>query len=405
MRKKREYSVPIREQMVPWLFLLPSLLFVSIMVLIPMLDALRRSFFLAASDRFVGFQNYLAVLKNHAFKLAAANTARFILVCIPLLLLFSLAVSLMLASFREKRGIFKTSFLVPMAVPVASIVLLWRVIFHKNGLLNAFTALWGLVPVDWIGSKAAFGVLVFAYLWKNFGYDMVLWLSGLSAINPALYEAAQIDGAGSLQRFVRITLPNLMPTLFTITVLSLLNSFKVFREAYLIAGGYPDDSIYMLQHLFNNWYGNLDVDKMCAGAVMMAILVFILILLLLTIVVAAVYIALSRPFIRLFNSNPAVIEYGSRLLISQVALYPAFGLCYMMTITFQTIGASRFGLFLSMIRQGLFYVPFILILPRLLGVTGIYFAQPAADVLTILICILSIRPMKQTASRNMKKTR
>ena len=237
--------------MVPWLFLLPSLLFVSIMVLIPMLDALRRSFFLAAGDRFVGFQNYLAVLKNHAFKLAAANTARFILVCIPLLLLFSLAVSLMLASFREKRGIFKTSFLVPMAVPVASIVLLWRVIFHKNGLLNAFTALWGLVPVDWIGSKAAFGVLVFAYLWKNFGYDMVLWLSGLSAINPALYEAAQIDGAGSLQRFVRITLPNLMPTLFTITVLSLLNSFKVFREAYLIAGGYPDDSIYMLQHLFN----------------------------------------------------------------------------------------------------------------------------------------------------------
>ena len=274
MKKKREYSVPIREQMVPWLFLLPSLLFVSIMVLIPMLDALRRSFFLAAGDRFVGFQNYLSVLRNHAFQLAAANTARFILVCIPLLLLFSLAVSLMLASFREKRGIFTTS------VPVASIVLLWRVIFHKNGLLNAFTALWGLVPVDWIGSKAAFGVLVFAYLWKNFGYDMVLWLSGLSAINPALYEAAQIDGAGSLQRFVRITLPNLMPTLFTITVLSLLNSFKVFREAYLIAGGYPDDSIYMLQHLFNNWYGNLDVDKMCAGAVMMAILVFILILLL-----------------------------------------------------------------------------------------------------------------------------
>lgn len=235
--------------------------------------------FLAASDRFVGFQNYLAVLRNHAFKLAAANTAKFILVCIPLLLLFSLAVSLMLASFREKRGMFKTSFLVPMAVPVASIVLLWRVFFHKNGLLNAFFALWGMVPVDWVGSKAAFGVLVFAYLWKNFGYDMVLWLSGLSAINPALYEAAQIDGAGSIQRFVRITLPNLMPTLFTITVLSLLNSFKVFREAYLIAGGYPDDSIYMLQHLFNNWYGNLDVDKMCAGAVMMAILVFILILL------------------------------------------------------------------------------------------------------------------------------
>ena len=135
----------------------------------------------------------------------------------------------MLASFREKRGIFKTSFLVPMAVPVASIVLLWRVIFHKNGLLNAFTALWGLVPVDWIEVRPPLACWCLLICGRISGYDMVLWLSGLSAINPALYEAAQIDGAGSLQRFVRITLPNLMPTLFTITVLSSLNSFKVFR--------------------------------------------------------------------------------------------------------------------------------------------------------------------------------
>ena len=279
-RKQYEDSVPLKERMVPWLFLSPSLFFVSIIVLIPLLDAFRRSFFMAASDRFVGFQNYAAVLGNSAFKVAAGNTVKFAVVCIPLLLFISLAVSLLLAAYKETRGIFKTSYLVPMAIPVASIVLLWLVIFHKNGLLNAFLALWEKTPVDWIGSRAAFGVLVFAYLWKNFGYDMVLWLSGLSAINPALYEAAQIDGAGSIRRFVRITFPNLMPTLFTITVLSLLNSFKVFREAYLIAGSYPNDSIYMLQHLFNNWYGNLDVEKMCAGAVMMALFVFVLIMLL-----------------------------------------------------------------------------------------------------------------------------
>ncbi|MGN0784700.1 MAG: MATE family efflux transporter [Candidatus Aphodomorpha sp.] len=123
--------------------------------------------------------------------------------------------------------------------------------------------------------------------------------------------------------------------------------------------------------------------------------------LLLTILVEAVYILLSRPLILLFNSNPAVVDYGAALLISQVALYPAFGLCYMMTITFQTIGASRYGLFLSLIRQGLFYVPFILALPPLLGVTGIYLSQPAADVLTILVCLFSVRPMKRLASRNM----
>ena len=123
--------------------------------------------------------------------------------------------------------------------------------------------------------------------------------------------------------------------------------------------------------------------------------------LLLTVIVEAVYIILSQPLIMLFNRNPLIIEYGRYLLIAQVALYPAFGLCYMMTITFQTIGSSRFGLFLSMIRQGIFYVPFILTLPKLLGVTGIYFTQPAADILTILVCIFSIKPMKRIASENM----
>ena len=277
---KHDYKAPWKERIVPWLFLAPSLFVVSVMVLLPLLDAFRRSFFLAVSSRFVGLQNYISVLGNSAFKLAAGNTAKFIAVCMPLLLVISLSIALMLTAFQEKHGIFKTSFLVPMAIPVASIVLLWRGIFHRNGLLNGILALWDAAPVDWIGSAASFGVLVFAYLWKNFGYDMVLWLSGISAINPALYEAAQIDGAGSIKRFVKITLPNLMPTLFTVTVLSLLNSFKVFREAYLIAGSYPDDSIYMLQHLFNNWFSNLDMDKMCAGAVMMASLVFILIMIL-----------------------------------------------------------------------------------------------------------------------------
>ena len=123
--------------------------------------------------------------------------------------------------------------------------------------------------------------------------------------------------------------------------------------------------------------------------------------LLLTVLVAAVYILLSKPLILLFNRNPVMVEFGKWLLISQVALYPAFGLCYMMTITFQTIGSAKMGLFLSLIRQGLFYVPFILTLPGLLGVTSIYLSQPAADVLTILVCVLLIRPMKRMASANM----
>ncbi|MGN0980378.1 MAG: MATE family efflux transporter [Candidatus Avoscillospira sp.] len=123
--------------------------------------------------------------------------------------------------------------------------------------------------------------------------------------------------------------------------------------------------------------------------------------LLLTVAVEAVYILLSSQLILLFNQNPVIVDYGKWLLISQVALYPAFGLCYMMTIAFQTIGASKYGLFLSVIRQGLFYVPFILCLPKLFGIFGIYASQPAADVLTVLVCVCSIKAMKRIASERM----
>lgn len=121
---------------------------------------------------------------------------------------------------------------------------------------------------------------------------------------------------------------------------------------------------------------------------------------LLSVAVAALYVILSRPLILLFNQNPAVVSYGTRLLISQVLLFPAFGLCYMMTITFQTIGSARYGLFLSTIRQGILYAPFILLLPHFFDIWGIYLAQPVADVFTLIICLCSYPAMKRIATKN-----
>lgn len=118
----------------------------------------------------------------------------------------------------------------------------------------------------------------------------------------------------------------------------------------------------------------------------------------LTLIVACLYVLMAKPLIVLFNNNPLIVDYGKWLLVSQVALFPAFGLYYTMTITYQTIGESAYGLFLSLIRQGLFYTLFILVLPKLFGVSGIYFSQPAADLLTILVCVLSIPKMKTLAS-------
>jgi putative MATE family efflux protein len=122
---------------------------------------------------------------------------------------------------------------------------------------------------------------------------------------------------------------------------------------------------------------------------------------LLSALVEVTYILLSRPLIMLFNQNPAVVGYGSSLLISQVAIYPAFGICYLMTIIFQSIGATKFGVFLSTLRQGLLYIPFILVLPHILGLKGIYLTQPVADVLTLAVSLISYPAIKRIAVRNM----
>lgn len=261
------------------LFLLPSLLGVCGFVLLPFLDVVRRSFTSAVSEEWVGFQNYAAVFQNHAFSLACRNTLRFSLICIPALLLLSLLVGVFLQREKLVGGLLKTAFLLPMAIPVASIALMWRVLFDGSGILNGMLEKLGAAPVDWMNSPAAFWVLVGSYLWKNLGYDIVLWMAGLSSIPDGIYEAARIDGAGEWTVFRRITLPCLLPALFTITVLSFLNSFKVFREAYLVAGDYPHDSMYLLQHLFNNWFRDLSFDKMAAGAVLVCLVILALILL------------------------------------------------------------------------------------------------------------------------------
>ena len=260
------------------LLLAPSMIGISIFFLIPFIDTVRRSFYDARGKNFVGLDGYASVLNNSAFRLAASNTAKFIAVCIPLLLIVSLAIALLIRSVRPKGKAFKTSYLLPMAVPVASIVLLWQVLFHQNGLANNILSAFGAQRIDFMGSNAAFGVLIFTYLWKNSGYDMILWLAGLDGISESLYEAARVDGAGVWQCFRYITLPGLLPTVGLVAILSLLNGFKVFREAYLVAGAYPHDSIYLLKHLFNNWFQNLDVNRLCAAAVLLVIVLLAIIL-------------------------------------------------------------------------------------------------------------------------------
>lgn len=280
-KKKKRTPSPFREEgRAAWRFLAPSLLGIAGLVLAPFVETIRRSFYNNPGTRFVGLKNYASVVKNQAFHLALSNTVRFVGVCVPLLLAVSLMLGLMIRAVGRGGRRFKTTCLLPMAVPVASVTLLWKVLFDENGLANGILTGLGAAPVDFMGTSTAFWVLIGTYLWKNCGYNMILWLAGMDGISQTLYEAAAVDGANAWQQFRCITLPGLLPTLGMVSVLSLLNTFKVFREAYLVAGRYPHDSIYLLQHLFNNWFRDLDIGRLTAGAVLMALGLLALILLL-----------------------------------------------------------------------------------------------------------------------------
>lgn len=251
-------------------FLIPSAAGVALFVLIPFADVMVRSLCTAVTGEFCGIENYRNLFSNRAFLLAVRNTARFVGVSIPLLVLLSLFLSLALNRSSWCRQL-KSMFLFPLAVPTAAVVLIWQLFFSRGGIFNRGLMGLGIPSVDWLGSGMSFWVLVISYLWKNIGYTVVIWLAGMKNIPLQLLEAARTDGAGEVQCLRYIVLPQLKPVFYTIVILSFLNSFKVFREAYLVAGAYPEERMYLLQHLFNNWFMNLDVDKMAAAAVVIAV--------------------------------------------------------------------------------------------------------------------------------------
>jgi len=256
---------------------------VAVFVLLPFVDVVRRSFVTAVTQEWSGVNNYRNVFGNQAFRLAIHNTVRFTVVCLPLLIGLGLFLAAWLSRLKQMQLI-KSLFLFPLAMPAATVVLIWKMIFSKQGFLNGLLIGLGIRQegelFDFMGTGASFWVLVFSYVWKNLGYTIVLWLAGIFAVPDGICEAAQVDGAGERQVFWKIIFPNLKSSLYTITVLSFLNSFKVFREAYLVAGSYPHEDMYLLQHLFNNWFVNLELDKMAAAAVCVGTVLFLMILLL-----------------------------------------------------------------------------------------------------------------------------
>jgi multiple sugar transport system permease protein len=272
LRKKGIGRRKRREWLVSTAYLSPSLAGVVLFFFLPLIMILVTSTQKSVTNSdFVGFDNYSAVLGNQAFILATKNTFLFSALAVPLAVILALLLALLLNTEIPGRSWFRSVFLNPMMVPVASIVLIWQVFFSFNGTLNSFLGGFGIEKIDWMKSDWSRLVILLLFLWKNLGYNMVLFLSALNNVPVELQDSAKIDGAGSVKRFFHVSMVYLYPTIFFVGIMSLINSFKIFREVYLLTGAHPVDALYLLQHFMNNAFAKLDYQKLSSAAIIMCV--------------------------------------------------------------------------------------------------------------------------------------
>lgn len=270
----KHLSAAARRTVTAWLLAAPVLAGALVFFAAPFALSLWYSVtFGVGGAKFVGLANYLDVFSSSAFRLAAGNTLRFLGIGVPSILVLSFVLALLIQRRFSGSQLFRSVLLFPMTVPVAGVVMVVQVFFGAGGVVNR----WLAGRQDWMDSPVAFWILLGLYIWRNCGYNVILLLAGLNMIPGELYQSAAIEGAGGMQKFVRITLPLMWPSLFFTFVISVTNSFKSYREAFLLGGNHPHDSIYLLQHFLNNNFENLNYQRLSVAATLLFALVFALV--------------------------------------------------------------------------------------------------------------------------------
>jgi multiple sugar transport system permease protein len=252
-----------------WFFVAPALTVIGLFFVIPVLAALVLSvtdfdiYALADLDniRFVGLRNYLRLLETPLFWKALGNTLFFVVVGVPTSITLSLGSAVLLDSrLARLKGTFRTALFAPVVTTLVAVAVIWTYLLHtRYGLINYGLGLIGVAPIDWLGNPrwSMPAIAIFA-VWKNFGYNMVIFLAALQSISPELYEAARIDGAKGVQQFRFVTLPMLAPTLLLVSILTMAGYFQLFAEPYVMTQGGPLQSTtsvlyFMYEEGFRYW--------------------------------------------------------------------------------------------------------------------------------------------------------
>ena len=259
------------------LMAMPSIIGLMVFFLIPF----GTSLYLAMIDNpvgrnFVGLQHFADTINNGAFRLALRNTIVFIALCVPINMIFPLWIASLLNKVGKHKDLFGLFFLLPLVVPSASVVHFWQSLFGINGLINGmfFTN----APVNWLNTDWAQVIILVIFMWKNAGFNVVLYQAGLNMIPKDYYEFSAIEGAGKWRQFCTVTLVYLTPTFFTVFLMSIVQSFRSFREIFLLAGSHPHQSIYMMQHYMNNLFDVLNYQRLSAASYIMTLGIVVVVL-------------------------------------------------------------------------------------------------------------------------------
>ena len=251
-------------------FLAPALLLIAAFFVVPIFASLALSatdfdiYAVAspANTRFVGIGNYTELLRNPLFWTAVGNTLYFVVVGGPLSVAVSLGAALLVNSkLTRAKGVFRAVYFVPVVTTLVAVAVIWRYLYDPRfGLLNYGLHFLGIGPIDWLGNPHwAMPSIILMTVWKNFGYNMLIFVAGLQAISQDLYDAALVDGASAIQRFRHVTLPMLGPTFLFVSVTTMIGYTQLFSEPYVMTQGGPLHAtysivLYMYEEGFRWWH-------------------------------------------------------------------------------------------------------------------------------------------------------
>ncbi len=277
-----------RHSLAGWIFAAPALIVIGVFFGLPVLSALALSLtdfdLYALADtrnlRFAGLDNYIDLLQIPMFWKALGNTAYFVVLGVPLSIALSLGAALLLnAPAARFKALFRTALFAPVVTTLVAVAVIWRYLFHtRYGLVNWGLGHLGINPVDWLGDPHwAMPTIILFAVWKNFGYNMVIFLAGLQAIPKDLHEAARIDGASRWQQLLHITLPMLGPVLLVVGVITVSGYFQLFAEPYVMTRGDPlQSTVSVLYFMFEEGFKWWNLGRASAVAFLLFLIILAL---------------------------------------------------------------------------------------------------------------------------------